>query len=268
LGKRRVDHIDAPAIQEVLLPIWLTVPETARRVRQRVGAVLDYSHAMEWRPLEAPMRAVARGLPKQPKKDGHFSAIPYRMLAELMDKVRAGDTSVGRLALQFTILTAARSGETRGARWGEFDLDAAVWTIPANRMKGEQAHSVPLSAPALAILQEVRGLFGGGKKELVFPGLAGKPISDATMSKALRVAGGGEYTVHGMRSAFRDWVAEATTFPAEWAEAALAHALPNRVEAAYRRTKFLDQRRGMMDAWAAFLAGPSNVIPLRGSASS
>ena len=166
----------------------------------------------------------------------------------------------GRLALEFLILTAARSGEVRGATWGEVDLDRALWSIPASRMKAGEAHSVPLSQPAISALRKIGELTGSKDNHLIFPGVKGQALSDATLAKVLRVAGGGMATVHGMRSAFRDWAAEQTTFPGDWAEAALAHSLPNKVEAAYKRTKFLEQRRKMMDAWADYLAMNSNVV--------
>ena len=263
IGAMTVDQIDAPDIQRVLLRIWLTIPETARRVRQRIAAVLDFSHGQRWRATEAPMRAVAKGLPKQPKKGEHFAAMPYPELPEFMAKLREAEASIGRLALQFTILTAARSGSVRKATWDEIDWENRVWNIPAKHMKGGEPHSVPLSDAALDVLREVQGFITGRKGEPIFPGLKGQPLSDATLSKALRVAGGDDYTVHGMRSSFRDWVAEKLpTVPGAVAEAALAHAIPNKVEAAYRRTKFLDQRRDLMAKWADYLNGQSNVIAL------
>jgi integrase len=263
IGSTTVDQIDAAAIQRVLLPIWLVVPETARRVRQRIGAVLDYCHAQGWRAGEAPMRAVSKGLPKQPKKGQHFAAMPYSDVPAFIAKLREGESTVGRRALEFLVLTAARSGEVRGATWDEFDLENAVWNIPASRMKAAEAHSIPLSPAALAVLEEIKGLVTGRKGEPVFPGLKGKPLSDATLSKVLRVGGGEGYTVHGFRSSFRDWVAEKLpTVPSAVAEAALAHAVPNKVEAAYRRTKFLDQRRDLMSKWADYLSGRANVVRL------
>ncbi len=263
LGSTRVDRVDTGAIQAALLPIWLTIPETARRVRQRIGAVLDFAHGQGWRAAEAPLRAVSRGLPNQSKLAKHFAATPYADVPALVANIRSKSETVGRLALQFVILTAARSGEVRGATWGEFDLETATWSIPAHRMKAGQPYMVPLSSAALEILNTMKGLFAGRSDDLVFPGASGKAISDMTMTKALRDAGASE-TVHGFRSGFRDWAAEQTSFPPEWAEAALAHALPNKVEAAYRRTKFLDQRRKLMDSWAAFIDGKSNVLRLVG----
>lgn len=275
IGSKPVDQIDTPAIQSVLLPIWLMVPETARRVRQRIGAVLDFAHGQGWRSVEAPMRAVSKGLPNQPRKGEHFAAMPYSEVPELMQSLAGKSDTIGRLALRFTILTAARSGETRGATWDEIDLEAKVWSIPGARMKAGQPHAVPLPDAAVDILKTMAGFIAGHKGELVFKGVTQKPrdsqssrdqtppLSDMTLTKALRDAGVKDYTVHGFRSSFRDWAAEQTSFPGEWAEAALAHALPNKVEAAYRRTKFLDQRRKMMNAWASYVDGsPANVLSL------
>jgi integrase len=178
-----------------------------------------------------------------------------------MQRLREADQTMGRRALQFCLLNASRSGEVRGATWGEVDLTRAAWTIPANRMKGGVEHIVPLSPAALAILTDLAGLVGGKPDELIFPGTKGQPLSDMTLSKAFKTAGGEGYTVHGTaRSGFRDWVAEQTSFPGEWAEAALAHAVSNKVEAAYRRTKFFEQRRKLMVAWADYLRGREKVV--------
>ncbi len=263
IGKMTVDEIDAPDIQKVLLPIWLTKGETARRVKQRIGVVLDYAKGKGWRDSEAPMRALSQlmGGIKQPKK-GNFAAMPYADVPAFVGRVREAGSSVGRLALQFLILTAARSGEVRGARWGEINLEAGEWRIPADRMKAGRLHIVPLVPEALAILEELRGLFPAKADDFVFPGLKG-PMSDATLAKALRVSGGNKFTVHGFRSAFRDWAAD-TGFADAWAEAALAHGNPDKTEAAYRRTTYFQNRKDkLMPAWASFvLADNSNVISL------
>jgi integrase len=260
LGRTRIDQVDTPGIQSALLPIWLEIPETARRVRQRILAVLDYAHAQHWRDQEAPTpKRVSSGLPKQPKMDGHFRAAPYADAPALMNTLRAKSQTVGRLALQFLILTAARSGEVRGAKWREIDFDNRAWNVPPERMKAGRPHSVPLSSQAVALLEHMRGLFAGRGEDPVFPGAGGLMLSDMTMSKALRDAGS-DATVHGFRSTFRDWAAEQTSFPSEWAEAALAHSLPNKVEAAYRRTQFFDRRRELMDAWAAYVGGSSPSV--------
>jgi integrase len=263
LGNEPVEAIDAAAIQKVLLPIWLTKGETARRVKQRIGVVLDYAHAKGLRSTEAPMRAVnqlMRGI-KQPR-GGNFAAMPYKDVPAFMAALRDG-YSTGRLALQFLILTAARSGEVRHVQWKDIDLEAAEWRVPPEKAKADKLHIVPLVPAAVEILRQVAGLVPCKPDALVFPGLKRKPMSDATMAKAMRKAGGGEYTVHGFRSSFRDWAAD-NGFADSWAEAALAHLNPNKTEAAYRRTTFFEQRRDrLMPAWAGFvLNDQSNVVSL------
>lgn len=262
IGPVSVEDVDAAAVHRVLLPIWLTKSETARRAKQRIGVVLDHAHAKGLRSAEAPMRAVnqlMKGI-RQPKR-GSFAAMPYKDLPAFMAKLRGSDVSVGKLALQFLILTAARSGEVRGATWSELDLEAAEWRNPADRMKAGKLHIVPLVPAAIDILKEMQGLFTTGPDDLVFPGMKG-PMSDATMAKVLRVHGGEAFTVHGFRSAFRDWAAD-TGFADAWAEAAIAHANPNKTESAYRRTTYFEQRRDrLMPAWADFLGGTTNVISI------
>lgn len=263
IGSKPVDQIDANAIQSVLLPIWLTKGETARRIKQRIGVVLDYAKGKGWRETEAPMRAVnqlMRGI-KQPK-GGNFAAMPYKDVPGLMADLQAAPFSIGRHALQFLILTVPRSGELRKAKWREVDLEAAEWLQPPEHTKGGRPHLVPLVPAAVQILKDLVGLFAPKPDDLIFPGLKGQ-MSDATLAKVLRVAGVTGYTVHGFRSTFRDWAAE-TGFADSWAEAALAHKNPDRVEAAYRRTVFFNQRRDkLMPGWASFvLNNGSNVISL------
>lgn len=263
IGKLTVDQIDASDVQRVLLPIWLTKGETARRVRQRIGVVLDYAHGKGWRPSEAPMRALSQlmGGIKQPK-GGNFAAMPYKDVPVFMSKLAACGFSVGRAGLQFLILTAARSGEVRKARWKDFDLEAAEWRIPPENAKTDRLHIVPLAPAAVQIVQNIRESFAPKPNNLVFPGLKGL-MSDATLAKVLRVNGGGDFTVHGFRSSFRDWAAE-TGFADAWAEAALAHTNPNRTEGAYRRTTFFEQRKDrLMPAWVSFCtASTTNVVRL------
>ncbi|MEH3157758.1 MAG: integrase arm-type DNA-binding domain-containing protein [Sphingomonas taxi] len=250
MGDRLVSEIEGPLIRDVLATIWLTKPETARRVRQRIGTVLDWSYARGFRATEAPMRSLSKGLPRQPKKDNHFAALPYASVPNFLDKLGERE-SVGRIALEALILTAARSGEIRGATWSELDLEAALWTIPAERMKMGRMHVVPLAPEAVAVFERAK-TFKVGASELVFPGQnVKKPLSDMTLLKILRDMDLA-VTVHGFRSAFRDWVAEQTDYSGEIAEAALAHTISNRVEAAYRRTDFLDKRRLLMRDWAVF----------------
>jgi integrase len=238
-----------------LAPIWLEKGETARRVRQRIGVVLDYAHGKGWRETEAPMRAVNQllGGIKQ-RRGGNFAAMPYRDLPAFMQKLRGVDFSIGRSALEFLILAAARSGEVRKAKWREIDVEAKEWRLPPANTKTERVHIVPLVPAALALLEKVQGAGDPDPDALVFPGVKSQ-MSDATLAKMLRNNGGGDYTVHGFRSAFRDWAAD-HGYPDGWAESALAHTNPNRVESAYRRTTFFEQRRDtLMPAWAAFLEG-------------
>ena len=267
LGDMSVDKIDGPAVHGVLLKIWLTKPETARRVRQRIGTVLDWCHAMGYRPQLLDMRGLSRGLPKQPKKTAHHAALPYDGVPEFITTLREMD-HIGlpvRLAFEFLILTAGRSGEVREARWSEVDLDERLWTIPAERMKMDRKHVVPLSDRAVEILNlasETRRK--ADPAEFVFKGTKPKrPLSDMTLTMLLRRAKV-DATAHGFRSSFRDWAAEQTSFPREVCEAALAHAVENKVEGAYRRTDFLAKRRDLMQAWGRFCEPDSDgkVVPL------
>ena len=200
------------------------------------------------------MRAVNQlmGGIKQPKAS-NFAAMPYSEAPAFMAKLRDAEFSIGRAALQFLILTAARSGEVRGARWREIDLDAAEWRIPADRMKMGEVHVVPLVPAAVAVLKELKELFAPKPNDVLFPGMKAKPMSDATLAKVLRV-NGGSGTVHGLRSTFRDWAAD-KGFNNDWAEAALAHSVAGqegKTVAAYRRTTYLEHRRDkLMPAWAS-----------------
>jgi integrase len=249
-GDRPVSEIDTPAIRDVLASIWLSKPETARRVRQRIGTVLDWAYVKGFRASEAPMRSLSKGLPRQPKKDGHFAALSYADVPTFMRQLRLRE-SAGRLALEALILTAARSGEIRFARWPELDLTAGLWSIPAERMKMGRPHIVPLAPEVVDVFQRAKKLKAPAT-DLVFPGQKlKKPMSDMTLLKIVRDMNL-EVTVHGFRSAFRDWVADQTSYPGEVAESALAHAILNKVEAAYRRTDFMEKRRALMNDWAEF----------------
>lgn len=252
IGTKPVDQVDSVIVVEVLSPIWLEIPETARRILQRVGAVLDFAHIKGWLPEEVSLRAVPKGLPRQTAKAEHLQAMPYADVPAFMQKLAAAASTTGRDALRFTIYNAVRSNETRFAVWTEFDLDKAVWTIPGERMKAKETHSVPLSASAVALLRK-RWNERTGDTGLVFSNDGDKPISDMTMTKLLRDGGIKGVTVHGFRSAFTDWAAENTRIPKEVADKALAHKLPNQVEAAYRRTDFFEKRRTLMARWATFL---------------
>lgn len=250
LGNVRVSEITGPMVRNVLAEIWLSKPETARRVRQRIGAVLDWAYASGYRETEAPMRSITKGLPRQPRTAGHYAAMAYTSVAPFLTELRSKET-LGRLALEFVILTAARSGEVRKAEWAEFDLKNQLWTIPGERMKSGREHVIPLPSAAAQIIERCSVLRRAGE-ELVFPSSKHKQsLSDMTLIKVLRdmkIAA----TVHGFRSSFRDWVSEATTYPGELAEAALAHAVKDKTEAAYRRGTLLEKRRALMEDWAVY----------------
>lgn len=250
LGKIPVHAVTQADVLRSLSPIWMTKPETARRVRQRLKTIFDWSIAEGLREDRNPVDLVEKGLPKQRDRAQHLAALPWRELPALIRRIEAVD-GMGALALRFAILTAARSGEVRGAAWDEIDLDAAVWTVPGERMKAGLEHRVPLSAPALAVLEAVLSKRTG----LVFPSArATKPLSDMTLAavlKRLKVP----VTVHGFRSTFRDWASEATDTPREIAELALAHQVGNAVERAYARSDLFDRRRVLMDEWARFAGG-------------
>jgi integrase len=260
LGSRKVNEITAAHVRDALLIIWLEKPETARRVFQRIGMVLDWAHSSGFRETEAPLRLIARGLPRQPQKVRHHAAMAFGDVPAFMPRLRERETW-GRLALEAAILTAARSGEVRGATWEEIDLDNALWTVPAERMKAGKPHVVPLSEAALRVFKRAQELRAGSN--YVFAGNSPKhPMSDMTLMKVLRDMGEG-CTAHGFRSTFRDWVSEQTNFPGEIAEAALAHAIQNKTEAAYRRGDLLEKRRKLMEAWGSYCDGArGNVVRL------
>ena len=250
LGTRRVDQVDTPDVLRALAPIWLTKPETARRVRQRISTVLDWAKAAGHRIGDNPVEGVERGLPKQTERDEHHAALPYLEVPAFIARLRAtGPGETARLAFEFLILTAARTGEVLGAEWREINEVEALWTVPASRMKAGREHRVPLSDRALAILNRAREL--SPESVLIFPGRhSGKPMSNMVFLMTLRRMDV-PITAHGFRSSFRDWAAEATNLPREVAEMALAHIIENKVEAAYRRGDLLQKRQEMMQMWAA-----------------
>jgi len=255
-------------VEKIIEPLWREKTETASRLRGRIESILDYAKARGWREGENPARwrgHIDNLLPQRSKvqRVAHHAAIPWREIGAFMQRLRE-HSSMSARCLEFLILTACRSGEIRGARWDEIDLDHAVWTIPAERIKGGREHRVPLSAPALAVLRKMAQL---GTEGFVFPGLkAASALSDVALAKAVDVAGGNGATVHGFRSTFRDWCAEATNCPRELAEAALAHVLKDKTEAAYQRGDQLEKRRRLMADWAAFCGKPmaaGEVVTLR-----
>ncbi len=263
LGDMPTGGITATDIITVLTPIWQEIPETARQVRNRICAVLDYAHAKGWRSREAPSGngslKAGRGLPRQVKERGNRKAMPYVALPGFLTALRR-KPSYGRLALELLILTGTRSQEVRLATWPEFDLEGRLWTIPANHMKRAKAHIVPLSEAALAVLAKADALRLEGT-DVVFPGLAGNPMSDMTLLKVLRDMSE-PFHVHGFRSAFTDWAANEGVADAV-VEAALAHKTPDAVQAAYRRTTYLGTpgqpgaRVKLMEAWGRYCSGKS-----------
>jgi integrase len=261
IGNKPVHAIRQSDILRVLAPIWTEKPETAKRIRQRLRTVMNWARTAGHYEGMNPVEGVEDGLPKQRAKVQHFTALPYGELPVLMRRIEGVD-GMGALALRFLILTAARSGEVRGAAWSEIDTEARVWVIPAERMKAQREHRVPLSDAALAVLDSVRGL----SPERVFTSSRrDRPLSNTTIARVLKSLDC-PVTTHGFRSTFRDWCEEMTGFPREVKEAALAHTVRDKVEAAYRRSDLFDKRRDLMDQWGRFClsAGSAgDVVELR-----
>jgi integrase len=261
-GDLPVNAVETAHVLAAIEPIWSTKPETASRLRGRIESILDYANAHKWRHGENP--AAWRGhlsltLPARSKvrKVEHHAALPWRETAAFMSALRS-QAGVGPLALQFAILTAARSGEVRGMTWGEVDFDHAVWIVPAARMKAHREHRVPLTEPAIAILRQM--VSGRAPGELVFPGQRpGRPLSDMSLTAVLKRMRRGGLTAHGFRSTFRDWAAETTAYSNELLEMALAHAVSSKVEAAYRRGDMFDRRRRLMSDWSSFAMGETST---------
>ena len=263
------DAIDTDAVLSVLKPLWTRAPETASRLRGRIEQILDAAKARGFIGRNEANPARWRGhldklLPKRAKLTrGHHSAMPYSQLSAFVASLRERPTTAAR-ALEFCILTAARSGEALAARWEEIDFSGKIWTVPPARTKAAREHRVPLSDHALAILEEMKA---GRTSDYVFPGrLPGRPLSGMAFEMLLRRIGS-PYTAHGFRSAFRDWAGNETHFPRELAEAALAHVVGDKAEQAYRRSDALEKRRKLMDAWDAYCepreVGDANIVSLR-----
>lgn len=264
IRSKKVSEIGTDDVLRILTPIWQSRPETASRLRGRIERVLDFAKVRGWRSGENP--ALWRGhlksiLPARRRLTrGHHAAMPYRDVPAFIARLR-GLEALSARALEFLILTAARSGEVLGARWSEFDLDGGLWTVPAERMKAGKEHRVPLTEPARAIVQSLHAL---RISDYVFPGqAAGKPLSNMAFSKLLQRMRLDDYTPHGFRSSFRDWAGDMTGFPRDVAEQALAHRVGDATEQAYRRADALEKRRDLMNAWALWCSDPSesqNII--------
>lgn len=265
IGPLAVDKIDTDHVMKILEPIWSTKSETASRLRGRIESVLDWATTMKHRTGENPARwkgHLDNLLPRLKKKARvqHHPALPLAEMPTFMVRLKS-QAGTAALALQFTILTAARSGEVRGMTWGEVDFQNRMWVVPAERMKAGDEHRVPLSGNALQVLQNAKAATALLNTPLVFPGTTYtkstgtdsptlKPLSDMSLTAVLRRMGITDITVHGFRSTFRDWAAEDTNYPRDMAEMALAHTIGNKAEAAYRRGDMLEKRRAMMNDWA------------------
>jgi integrase len=269
IGAVSIAKVDITLVMKILDPIWSEKPETANRLRGRIETILDWAAARGFRSSENPARwrghldkvLLARG---KVKKIVHHAALPYVEIAEFLQSV-AAQPGIAPRAMRFTILTAARTGETIGARWSEINLVSKLWTIPAERMKGDREHRVPLSPAAIAVLNEQ--MKENDSEGFVFPGrIAHQALSNMAMLQLLRRMGRVNITTHGFRSSFRDWAAEQTGFPGEVAEAALAHVVGDKVEAAYRRGDLFDKRVRLMAAWGSFCTTPrpaGQVVQMR-----
>ena len=260
IGDVKVDRIRRSDVLAVLEPIWAVRPETARRVRQRIRTILRWCEAHDYCAGNAAGEALNGALPPMPRLKAHHRALPYREVAEALETVNASDASLAaKLCFRFLVLTAARSGEARGATWDEIDDDAREWCIPTERMKSGVQHRVPLSGAALAVLEQASQI--RDDSGLVFPSPVrpGRPMSDMTLTKVLRSTGLAERaTVHGFRSTFRDWAAECTNAPHAVMELSLAHAVGSSVEQAYARSDLIAKRRALMDEWESFVTGGSS----------
>jgi integrase len=265
IGGVPVAQIGLDDVLRCLKPIWQSRPVTASIVRGRIEMVLDYARAHGWRSGENPARwrgnlkSLLAGV-AQFHTIVHHAALPWQEMPEFMRGLTHSDAGMGALALAFVVLTACRSGEVRGARWDEIDLDQATWIIPAQRMKTGKPHRVPLSEAALDILRRLAEL---RSEALVFLSRRrGRPMAGNTLKDVLKKLGHGEATVHGFRSTFRDWAAETTGHPNHVVEMALAHSVGSAVEAAYRRGDLFEKRTALMADWAAYLAQPGATVPV------
>lgn len=250
-GTRRVDAVQTNDIKAALLNIWLTKPETARRVRQRIHMVFEWCKASDWI-TGNPCDGLTKVLPKQPTSQKHHAALPYAKVPGFITSLRQSENlgEIAKLAFEFLILTVTRTSEALGAKWDEIDTHEGVWTIPGSRMKAKREHRIPLTPHSLELLKKAKALAGGSP--YLFPGRdENKPLSNMVFLMALRRMKV-EATAHGFRSSFRDWAAERTNVPREVCEAALAHALKDKTEAAYNRTDLFEKRHKLMAMWCAF----------------
>ncbi|MGB7125825.1 MAG: tyrosine-type recombinase/integrase [Methylovirgula sp.] len=269
IGKMSVADIQFEHVTKVLGAVWKDKPETANRVRGRIENILEFATVNKWRTGDNPARwkgnlSVTLPKPTKVRPIEHRPALPYSDVPAFLAQLRLREGAAAR-ALEFAILTGARSGEVRGMTWSEISLREKLWTVPAERMKGSREHRVPLSERAREILEQVGDASGRSAGAIVFAGSAGRPMSDMSLTAVLRRMERREITVHGFRSSFRDWTKEETQFSREVAEAALAHRLGDAAEQAYSRSDVLKKRGPLMDAWADYCEGKpaEKVVKLR-----
>ncbi|MYC91376.1 MAG: tyrosine-type recombinase/integrase [Gemmatimonadetes bacterium] len=257
IGGKRVDRIRSADVMGVLMPIWNDKYQTAKRVRQRISTVMRWAIAQGYRVDNPAGDAIGAALPKPPRVQKHYKALPYRKVAAAIEAVVGSEARLSvKLGIEFLVLTACRSGEVRGARWAEIDIEGGEWAIPAERMKSRREHRVPLSGRAREILAEAKA--HAPRSELVFPSARGLVLPSFEFTGLLKALGVGAVP-HGFRSSFRDWAAERTDAPRAVMEAALAHAVRNRVEAAYARSDLFERRRVLMEQWAEYLGDRGEV---------
>ena len=266
IGKKPVDAVTSADLLSALNPFWLTRQETARRVLQRIRVIFDWCTAKGFCTGDLPTYGLTKALPRQRASKAHHPALPYREVPDFVKALQRSDTGeIVKLAFEFMILTATRTSEVLGAMWDEIDIEAQTWTIPGNRIKAGREHRVPLSPRCLEILKRARELTDGGP--YVFSGRRPrKPLSNMVFLMALRRMGRRDITAHGFRSSFRDWAEERTNFPRSVCEAALAHTVRDKTEAAYRRTDLFERRRKLMNTWSRHAtAQPARVVSIGAS---
>ena len=260
IGPRPVCQITSADVLRILSPIWTEKPETAKRLAQRISAVIKWARASGFYTGDDPVVSALAGLPRQKPDVQHHASLHFDHVPELIGKLRACSAKPeSKLALEFLILTAARTIEVLGAEWGEIDLEKRLWVVPASRMKMKETHRVPLTSHAMKLLEQARAL--SPDSQLIFPNhITGKPLSYNTLLFVLQRRLGLTATVHGLRSSFKDWASETTSVPNEVSEMALAHKIPNKVESAYRRGDLLEKRRPLMAAWGDYVCGAKGQV--------
>ena len=267
IGELRVDKVGREQVLQVLTPIWTNTPEVARKQRNRIRAVLSWCQAHGFIEHNVAGEMIDGALPAMPAVKEHYRALPYQEVPAALETIDASNASLAaKLCFRLLVLTATRSGEARGARWSEVDLDAKEWRIPASRMKARVEHSIPLPVAVVTLLEQAHILRDGS--DLIFPSSVkrGIPMSDMTLTKVLRTTGlAARTTVHGFRSSFRDWASECTNAAHAVMELSLAHKVGSAVERAYARSDLLAKRRRLMDQWAAYITGAdADVVQLHG----